>query len=82
MAEHGLSVSRATAAVKLSRSAYYRKPQVNEELRQQRDQPVIDALVARAQHGIFGYGAPDASYYEAVINWMRRRASREPLHLP
>lgn len=44
VAEHGLPVSRATAAVKLSRSAYYRKPQVNEELRQQRDQAVIDAL--------------------------------------
>lgn len=39
-----MSIKRATAAVKLSRSAYYRKPNVNEELRQQRDQPVIDAL--------------------------------------
>lgn len=44
MAEHGLSVSRATAAVKLSRSAYYRKPQSNQAQRQRRDQPVIDAL--------------------------------------
>jgi len=44
VAEHGLSVSQATAAVKLSRSAYYRKPQLNEELRQRRDQPVIDVL--------------------------------------
>jgi putative transposase len=44
VAEHGLSVSRATAAVKLSRSAYYRKPQNNQAQRQRRDQPVIDAL--------------------------------------
>ena len=36
-------------------------------------QPVIDALVARAQHGIYGYTAIGRSYYEAVINWMRRR---------
>lgn len=44
VAEHGLSISRATAAVKLSRSAYYRKPQNNQAQRQRRDQPVIDAL--------------------------------------
>ncbi len=36
-------------------------------------QPVIDALVARAQHGIYGYTAIGGSYYQAVINWMKRR---------
>ncbi len=36
-------------------------------------QPVIDALTARAQHGIFGYGWPGASYRQAVIDWMHRR---------
>lgn len=35
--------------------------------------PVVDALVARAQHGIFGYTVPTDSYYEAVVKWMKRR---------
>lgn len=37
-------------------------------------QPVIDALVAAAQEGVFGYpnGAP-ASYVEAVIGWQQQR---------
>ncbi|OQY37416.1 MAG: cystathionine beta-lyase [Anaerolineaceae bacterium 4572_5.2] len=34
---------------------------------------VIEALVKRAQHGIFGYTAPTDSCYEAVIGWMKRR---------
>ncbi|MCB8923744.1 MAG: pyridoxal phosphate-dependent aminotransferase [Ardenticatenaceae bacterium] len=37
---------------------------------------VVEALVARAQHGIFGYTAPADSYYEAVIGWMARRYGR------
>ena len=41
------------------------------------DFPVLpeiqDALVKRAGHGIFGYAWPDASYKEAVVNWMARR---------
>ncbi len=36
-------------------------------------QPVIDALVRRAQHGIFGYTDRDEAYNQAVVNWMRRR---------
>ena len=36
-------------------------------------QAVIDALKARAEHGIFGYPMLTASYYEAVIGWMKRR---------
>lgn len=36
-------------------------------------QPVIDALTARAQHGVFGYGKAPDSYYEAIVNWMQRR---------
>ncbi len=36
-------------------------------------QPVIDALVARASHGIFGYGWPGRSYRQAVVDWMARR---------
>lgn len=34
---------------------------------------VKEALVKRAQHGIFGYAAPTESYYQSVINWMKNR---------
>ncbi|MBI5029241.1 MAG: pyridoxal phosphate-dependent aminotransferase [Chloroflexi bacterium] len=36
-------------------------------------QPVIDAILKRAQHGIFGYPERPASYSEAIIDWMRAR---------
>lgn len=36
-------------------------------------QEVIDALKARAEHGIFGYPMLTDSYYEAVSGWMKRR---------
>ncbi len=36
-------------------------------------QPVIDALVTRAQHGIYGYTSRDDAYEQAVVGWMRRR---------
>lgn len=36
-------------------------------------QPVIDALTARAQHGVFGYSKAPDSYYETIVNWMQRR---------
>ena len=36
-------------------------------------QPVIDALAARAQHGIFGYTQETDSYYAALAAWMQRR---------
>ncbi len=36
-------------------------------------QPVIDALVQRAQHGIFGYNGAGLSYRQAVVDWMARR---------
>jgi len=34
---------------------------------------VIDALVRRALHGIFGYSMPPAAYYDAVAGWFERR---------
>ncbi|MGD8455685.1 MAG: MalY/PatB family protein [Anaerolineales bacterium] len=34
---------------------------------------VIEALEARARHGIFGYTTPADSYFQAVEDWMRRR---------
>src|SRR5687768_9833127 len=36
-------------------------------------QPIIDALTARAQHGIYGYAYPTDSYREAVVGWMAKR---------
>ncbi len=34
---------------------------------------VIDALVQRARHGVFGYSFVPDSYYAAIINWLQRR---------
>lgn len=36
-------------------------------------QPVVDALVERAQHGIFGYSEREDSYYQSIIDWNKRR---------
>ena len=36
-------------------------------------QPVIDAMVRRARHGIYGYTIRTESYDRAVVDWMRRR---------
>jgi cystathionine beta-lyase len=36
-------------------------------------QPVVDALVARARHPIYGYTEKTGSYYRAVVDWMERR---------
>lgn len=35
--------------------------------------PITEALQRRVAHGIFGYTLVPESYYEAVINWFRRR---------
>ncbi len=35
--------------------------------------PVVDALVRRARHGIYGYTIRPQSYDRAVVDWMRRR---------
>jgi cystathionine beta-lyase len=35
--------------------------------------PVVDALVGRAKHGIFGYSEKPGTYYDAVVQWMGRR---------
>lgn len=34
---------------------------------------VVEAVVERARHGIYGYPRRDVSYYNAIVNWMRRR---------
>jgi len=36
-------------------------------------QSVIDALIKRAKHGIFGYTKVPDEYYDAIINWFYKR---------
>ena len=40
-------------------------------------QPVVDALVRRAQHGIYGYTIRTDGYDQAVVGWMKRRHNWE-----
>ncbi len=35
--------------------------------------PVVDALVKRAQHGLFGYTVPMDAFFESVVRWMHKR---------
>lgn len=34
---------------------------------------VVDAIVKRAEHSIFGYTFRPSSYYESIINWFSKR---------
>jgi cysteine-S-conjugate beta-lyase len=36
---------------------------------------VVEAIVARAEHGVYGYPFRDEVYFESVINWQQRRHS-------
>ena len=36
-------------------------------------EPVVRAIRERAEHGIYGYPLRPQSYYDAIINWMRKR---------
>ncbi|RKD29141.1 MalY/PatB family protein [Thermohalobacter berrensis] len=36
-------------------------------------QPIVDAIVKRAEHGIYGYPKRPVSYYESIIYWMKKR---------
>ena len=35
--------------------------------------PIVEALHARVEHGVFGYGMRGQSYIDAVVGWMTRR---------
>ncbi|HSH36201.1 MalY/PatB family protein [Schnuerera sp.] len=35
--------------------------------------PIVDAVVKRAEHGIYGYATRTDSYFDAIINWTRNR---------
>lgn len=39
----------------------------------QTPEEVIDALVEKSRHGIFGYSEPDGEYFSAVSGWFRTR---------
>ncbi|MEY8259564.1 PatB family C-S lyase [Oscillospiraceae bacterium 50-60] len=41
-------------------------------------QPIIDALTARAQEGIWGYTARPDSYFQAIRDWQSRRNGWSP----
>ncbi len=34
---------------------------------------MIDCLVKRAEHGVFGYTKRSVSYYESIMNWLKKR---------
>ncbi|MGL5512560.1 MAG: MalY/PatB family protein, partial [Sporomusa sp.] len=37
-------------------------------------QPVIDALIKRAEHGVYGYPSDDnKSFEQSIINWQKKR---------
>ena len=36
-------------------------------------QPVVDAMVKRAQHGIFGYPVNVVNFEESIVNWQKKR---------
>jgi len=36
-------------------------------------EPVVEALITRSQHKIFGYTSPTDSYFSAIVNWMKKR---------
>ena len=41
-------------------------------------QPIIDALKARAEEGIWGYTTRPGSYFEAIRDWQSRRNGWTP----
>ena len=36
-------------------------------------EPIVEAIVKAAQHGIYGYSNRPASYYKSIIDWTERR---------
>ena len=42
---------------------------------------VNEAIRKRTEHPIYGYTEIDENYYDAMIEWYRKRARRDPRHL-
>lgn len=36
-------------------------------------QPIVDAIVKAAEHGIYGYSIRPEEYYKAIIDWTEKR---------
>lgn len=36
-------------------------------------EPVVDAIIKRAQHGVFGYSFYSDSYYDSIVKWQEKR---------
>lgn len=41
-------------------------------------QPIIDAVVKRAEHGIYGYTVKDKNHAQYIANWQKHRFGSEP----
>lgn len=39
---------------------------------------VVEALIKRVEHGIFGYSSPKTDYFQTVSNWFERRHGWKP----
>jgi cysteine-S-conjugate beta-lyase len=39
----------------------------------QSPKPVIDAIIDRAKHGIYGYTSRPSIYYDSIVNWIEKR---------
>jgi cystathionine beta-lyase len=39
--------------------------------------PVVDAIVERAKHGVYGYTGQEEDFFQAVMNWMQDKHSVE-----
>jgi len=39
--------------------------------------PIVDALIKRAKHGIYGYSERGDSYFQSIIDWNKRRNNWE-----
>ncbi|MDP5275586.1 MalY/PatB family protein [Chengkuizengella axinellae] len=40
-------------------------------------EPVVNALINRAEHGVFGYSSTSNSHDEAIVNWLEQRHNWE-----
>ena len=39
-------------------------------------QPILDSMSKIIEHGVLGYTGVDEEYYQAIINWNKKRKNR------
>ena len=66
-------IRRGTACVKWDEQAEGVIPMWVADMDFKAAPAIVDAIVERAHHGVYGYNIVPESYYESVINWFRRR---------